>query len=45
MKSGRTERKDDEVIYTFYQTAQSLATVSTKQKNALDPTYEANYIK
>ena len=41
MKSGRTERKDDDVIHTFYQTAQSLETVSTKQKNSLGPPCKA----
>jgi hypothetical protein len=28
-KSGRAERKDDDVINTFYHTAQSLQTVQT----------------
>jgi hypothetical protein len=37
MKSGRTQRKDDYVIHAFYQTAQSLAKVSTKQKKVVGP--------
>jgi hypothetical protein len=44
-KSGRAERNDDDVIHTFYQTAQSLATVTTKQKHSLGALVKANYTK